>query len=290
MRHTPRVAATTAGLAPAPEGTGVGLKVLHAVPGLPVPAEVLVARDAAEIAAAAAMRMATWLTEALKVRPTAHLALTGGSSAKHLAVELRKPHWHTAVDWQRVHLWWGDERCVPGDHPDSNFGAAFHELLSAGGLPVPRQNIHPVPVDTAFADGRDADWTAASYRDEVVLFLPRSLGGLPAFDVILLGMGPDGHVLSVFPDSSALADDTPLVMAVPAPTSVDPKVPRITLSPRLLDAALHVMSMIAGASKAQVVKRVLTGPRDPRALPAQLATGANATWLLDRAAAAELEF
>lgn len=263
---------------------------LKAVEGLPVPAEVLVAADPAAVAAAAAERISAWLNEALDSRPLAHLALTGGSSAAHLAAEWRKPFWHAAVPWERIHLWWGDERLVPGDHPDSNYGAAFRDLLSAGGLPVPRQNVHPVPVDTAVADDRDADWTATVYRDEVLTFLPRAkAGGLPAFDVILLGVGPDGHILSVFPGSPALDPDAPLVMAVPAPTTVDPKVPRITLNPQLLEAATHVMPMVGGASKAQVVKRILAGPRDPRALPAQFATGHNATWLLDRAAAAELE-
>ena len=190
------------------------------VRGLPVPAEVLVAADPAGIAEAAAERIAAWLAEALSVRQTAHLALTGGSSASHLAVELLKPRWASAVAWERVHLWWGDERFVPGDHPDSNFGAAFRDLLLDGGLPVPPGNVHPIPVDTALADGRDATWTAIAYRDELLTFLPRNAGGLPAFDVILLGVGPDGHILSVFPGSPALAPETPLVMDVPAPTIV----------------------------------------------------------------------
>jgi 6-phosphogluconolactonase len=262
---------------------------LRRIEGLPIPAEVLVADDAAAVAEAAATHIAGWLTDALAVRPTAHLALTGGSSAGHLATELRKPHWRSAVPWDRVHLWWGDDRFVPADHPDSNFGAAFRDLLSDGGLPVPSQNVHPVPVDTAVADDRDAAWTAGVYRDEVLTFLPRgTAGALPAFDVILLGVGPDGHTLSVFPDSPALDPETPIVMAVPAPTTVDPKVARITLSPRLLAAAAHVLPMVSGAPKALIVKRILAGPRVVRELPAQLATGANATWLLDRGSAAEL--
>ena len=248
------------------------------VRGLPVTAEVLVAADPPGIAEAAAERIAAWLNEALRSRPLAHLALTGGSSAGHLAAEWHKPRWHAAVPWDRVHLWWGDERFVPADHPDSNFGAAFRELLSEGGLPVPRGNVHPVPVDTAIAEDRDAAWTATAYRDEVLTFLPRSTAvGLPAFDVILLGVGPDGHVLSVFPDSPALDPASPLVMAVPAPTTVDPKVPRITLSPRLLDAATHVLPMVGGASKALVVKRhpLMAGARGalPNSQPATMPPG-----------------
>lgn len=262
---------------------------MHSVEGLPVRAEVLMAADPPGIAEAAAERLTAWLKDALDVRPSANLALTGGSSAGFLATELRQRRWHAAVPWERVHLWWGDERFVPASHAESNFGAAFRDLLNESGLPVPTSNIHPVPVDTALADGQNEAWTADAYASEIGTCLPRHESGLPAFDVILLGVGTDGHILSVFPGRPAVTADAPIVMAVPAPTSVEPKLPRITLNPRLLDAAAHVMPMVGGASKALVVKRILSGPHNPGELPAQLATGQNATWLLDRAAAAEIE-
>jgi 6-phosphogluconolactonase len=262
--------------------------VLERVDGLPVAADVLVAPDPVGIAEASVERIASWTKSALDERPSVHVALTGGSSAGHLYRELLKPRWQSGLPWDRVHFWWGDDRFVPSDSPDSNFGATFRELLFDGGLRVPGQNVHGIPVDTALADGRDIEWTANAYLSELRTELPRR-HGLPAFDVILLGVGPDGHILSVFPDSPALAGGTPLVMAVPPPTTVDPKLPRVTLNPTLLDAASHVLAMVGGANKALVVEQILAGPRKPRELPAQLATGANATWILDRAAAAELK-
>ncbi|MEA2621944.1 MAG: 6-phosphogluconolactonase [Chloroflexota bacterium] len=261
---------------------------LERIEGLPVPAEVLIAPDPAGIAEASAERIHTWTQEALEQRPSTHVALTGGSSATHLHAELRKPRWRTALPWDCVHFWWGDDRFVPGDHPDSNFGAAFRELFYDDGLTVPGANIHPIPADTAFADDRDAAWTAKAYATELQTLVPLR-DGLPILDVILLGMGPDGHVLSIFPHSPALGAGTPIVMDVPAPEHVDPKLPRVTLNPELLGVAGHVLVMVGGTAKALVVKQVLTGERDPAELPAQLATGPNATWILDRGSAAELK-
>jgi 6-phosphogluconolactonase len=106
---------------------------------------------------------------------------------------------------------------------------------------------------------------------------------------VLLGLGPDGHLLSCFPGSPALADDAPLVMAVPAPEHVEPHLPRVTLNPRLVAAAHHVLMMVPGGAKATIVKRILAAPEvDPHELPGRLATGTNAVWLLDRGSAAEL--
>ena len=246
------------------------------------------APDLAGIAAAAAERIAGWSSEAIAARGSAHIALTGGSSASALAAALREPRLVASIDWAHTHLWWGDERLVPTDHPDSNFGAAFRDLLGPEGVPVPPANIHPFPIETAFADGMDADWIAEAYATELVTTLPHR-DGLPAFDVILLGMGPDGHVLSVFPQSAALAPDAPLVMTVPAPTHVEPHVARVTLSPRLLSVAWHVMLMVGGAAKATMIRQVLTGERDPYRWPGQLALRDNATWLLDAGSAAELD-
>jgi 6-phosphogluconolactonase len=249
---------------------------------------VLVAPDLAGIAAAAAERIAGWSAEAIAARGSAHIALTGGSSASALGRALREPRRQASIDWERAYFWWGDERQVASDDPDSNFGAALRDLFGPDGVPAPTANIHPFPIETAFADGRDADWIAEAYATELLTTLPHR-DGLPAFDVILLGMGPDGHVLSVFPGSAALEPGTPIVMAVPAPTHVDPHVARVTLNPRLLAVAGHVTVMVSGAAKATMVRDVLTGRRDPHLLPAQLTLRENATWLLDAGSAAELD-
>ena len=263
------------------------MPTLQRIDGIPGPSEVLVAPDLPGIAAGAAERMAGWSSEAIETRGSAHIALTGGSSASALAAALREPRRQASIDWAHTHLWWGDERLVPSDHPDSNFGAAFRDLLGPDGAPVPPANIHPFPIETAYADGTDADWIAEAYATELLTTLPHR-DGLPVFDVILLGMGPDGHVLSVFPGSPALEPDAPIVMAVAAPTHIEPHVARVTLSPRLLSVAGHVMLMVGGAAKATMVRQVLTGERDPRRWPAQLTLRDNASWLLDAGSAAEL--
>jgi 6-phosphogluconolactonase len=223
----------------------------------------------------------------------AHVALTGGSSARGLYAALRAPDRQAAVPWSRVHLWWGDERMVPTTDPESNAGLAIRELLAAGGPPVPRGQVHAVQVAAgnpgAWAAATPGAWVAADYAEELrSVVAERDHEGLPCLDVILLGVGGDGHVLSVFPDSPALAPGTPLVMAVDAPAHIAPHLARVTLSPRLLGAARHLLVMASGAAKAEVVARIVRGPRDPGRLPAQLALRPGATWLLDRGSAAGL--
>jgi len=128
---------------------------------------------------------------------------------------------------------------------------------------------------------------AAAYAAEIAAAVPLR-DGVPVLDLVLLGIGGDGHLLSVFPGSAALADGTPVAMGIPAPTHITPHVARVTLTPRILGVARHVLPIAAGAGKAAILARVLDGPDDPVALPAQLARVAQATWLLDAAAAAEL--
>ncbi len=261
------------------------------------PGEVAVLADADALAAAAATRLTAWLGEAVAARATAHVALTGGSSATGLYRELRNLPAGT-LDWTRVHLWWGDDRYVPLDHPYSNAGSAYAmlgigEVADAGvalaaAVPLPTANVHPIPTDAAIRSGLGAGHAAERYADEVSGLLPLDEAGRPAFDVILLGMGPDGHILSVFPGSEALGVDVPLVMAIPAPSHVEPHVERVTLTPGVLEAARHVLVMVSGTAKAEMVRQVLRGERDPRRWPAQLAVLPKATWLLDSGSAARL--
>jgi 6-phosphogluconolactonase len=250
------------------------------------PGEVLVLPDASAIAEAAADRVCGWASEATRERGVAHVALTGGSSAIGLYRALRAPERERALAWGHVHLWWGDERFVPLDHPESNAGIAFELLLGQGEndavaeaivLPIPAGQVHPILP----GDETDPAQAARAYAEALASTIGRRVDSVPIFDLILLGMGPDAHVLSVFPGSPALADDAPLAMAVPAPAHIGPHLPRITLSPRLLDVADHVLLMVAGAAKADAVASVFWGVRDPSRWPAQLALRPNATWLLD---------
>lgn len=242
---------------------------------------ILVAQGEGAVPRIAADLFVAWLGAAIGARGSAHVALTGGSSATGLYAALRDAERARAIDWTRLHAWIGDDRFVPLDHADSNGGLAIRELTDAGSGPLPRANLHVVP------GGATPEEAAAAYAASIIGTVPLR-HGVPAFDLVLLGIGGDGHLLSVFPGSAALADGSPLAMGIPAPTHITPHLPRVTLSPRILAAARHVMPMAAGAGKAAILARVIDGPADPAALPAQLALLPQATWVLDPAAAAAL--
>jgi 6-phosphogluconolactonase len=212
------------------------------------------------------------------------------------------------LDWRRVHLWWGDERLVPVDHPQSNIGLAYDILLElpalsgesgTGGegvdvtsgdlpaLPYVAENVHPYEVDEAVSESEPAQLVAQRYAEQLERYLP-AVGNLPGFDVILLGVGPDGHILSIFPGSKALTSDE-LVVTVPAPQHVEPHLERVSLNPKLLNAAGTVLVMVSGAGKAGVMAHVLGAEHDPQQWPAQLALLPQTTWILDRGAAAEVQ-
>jgi 6-phosphogluconolactonase len=252
---------------------------------------IVVLQDKQEVARQSAQRLVDALAEAIERRGLAHLALTGGSSAVALHEELVKQEWHGALDWERVHLWWGDDRFVPVDHDDSNIGMAYQTLLNpdeGDGLPIPAENIHPFEIDEAQSESDAADLVAQRYAEYLEEVLPKGADGLPAFDVILLGVGGDGHLMSVFPDSEAFEPGAPLVLAVPAPEHIGPHLPRVTLHPRLFGAAGLLLVMVSGEEKAEVLADILEGARDQRRPPAQLAVRSNAVWLLDEGAAGRL--
>ena len=249
-------------------------------------AEVVVLADAKELAAAAADRVVRSVAAAIAERGTAHLALTGGSTAEGLYRALLEPARREAIAWSRVELWWGDERYVPAADAASNARLALASLVDVEAIRGAR--VHTFPVEAATAHGRGPHWAAAEYAGWLRARIPADRGGLPIFDVLLLGMGADGHVLSVFPGSPALAPDAPLVMAIPAPSHIRPHLQRLTLNPGVLGAARLVLVMCHGAAKAARVAEVLEGTLDVSRLPAQLARGPNAVWLLDSAAASAL--
>jgi 6-phosphogluconolactonase len=269
-----------------------------------------IVRDRDAVAEEAARLVCDALSAAIERRGEAHIALTGGSSAAPLYGRLAVPPYRDAVDWQRVHLWWSDERYVPSEHPESNARLAEQLLLGlaarmdqsgqgasstdvlAGvvpGIPVPSDHVHSFPVNEAIGRGPGAEqWAAAAYAEALREYVPQTPDGVPVFDVVLLGVGPDGHILSVFPDSPALRDDAPLVLPIPAPDHVPPHVERLTLNPRILEAAGLVVVMVIGAAKAEILARLFDEPADPRRRPAHLAMRDNAIWIVDEAAAARL--
>ena len=255
------------------------------------PAVVVVA-DPDALAAAAAARVAAALIGAVAERGRADLATTGGSTPAGLYVRLTSEPLRDQVPWADVHIWWGDDRYVPRDHPLSNvFGVDEILLNEEHGVPIPSDHIHPWPTNRAIGEERGPAWCAATYAALARADLPHGPDGVPAFDLVLLGIGPDGHLLSVFPGSPAI-DSEELALAIPAPTHIEPHLPRVTFSPAILGSAPAILAMVSGTAKADVLARILDGPRLdpalPTGLPAQLARRASATWLVDAAAAARL--
>jgi 6-phosphogluconolactonase len=210
---------------------------------------------------------AEWLKEQLldRVRETgkASLALSGGATPREVhAVLATLPD----VPWSTVHVYFGDERCVPPDHPDSNYRMAKESLLDR--VPIPENNVH-----RPHAEATERDAAARAYEAE----LPDVL------DVVVLGIGEDGHTASLFPGSPALAESTRRYVAVTGPK---PPPERLSLTPVALAAAGAVLVLARGEGKAEAVMRALDGEWDPKSTPAQLVR--TATWILDPSAAARL--
>lgn len=266
--------------------------------------EVIVAETPAAAAARAAGRIADTLAEAIAARGVAHWATTGGSSAPPIYEVLSRPPESTRVDWSRVHVWWGDDRFVPADHPLSNALPFAQGMLRAGrratgtggqpgvdpdGVVIPDAQVHVMPMAAALAGGGGTAAVARSYEADLRRWGPQlDADGWPRLDLLLLGIGPDGHLLSVFPGSPAW-DASELVVAIPAPSHVEPHVERVTLHPAMVGAARRVLVVATGEAKADVLARALRGDASPPELPAAAAAHERATWVLDRAAAGRLE-
>lgn len=250
--------------------------------------------DPQACALAAAERIIEVLDVAIDDHGEAHWVTTGGSTPAAIYQHLVDEGLRDELDWRRVHVWWTDERFVPPDHPLSNAKIADDVLFvyrageSGPGLPIPIDNVHRIDTAAAIGGGHDQGWAAARYVEQLQADGPETNDdGWPVFDLILLGMGPDGHILSVFPGSETF-DERAWALGVPAPTHVEPHVPRVTLNPAVVPAARDLLLVSHGASKAGILAEVLRGTVDERRLPAQLARRAGATWILDRAAAAGL--
>ncbi len=270
--------------------------------------EVVILPDADAVASVAAGRLAASLRAAAEARGRADWATTGGSAPTGIYRLLTRAPLNDEVPWSRVHLWWSDDRYVPSDHPLSNVLPAEQILLHAAGMTgesgggetyidtrvgrdrpvgIPLEQVHPIAMGEAIGAARGPAWAAARYEEEL-----RSSGiavenGWPVFDACLLGVGPDGHVLSVFPGSDTF-DRSEWALAIPAPSHVEPHVSRVSLNPHVLDVARAVLVVVTGASKAPAVAAIFGPERDPRRWPAQLVRRPGVTWLLDSAAAAAL--
>ena len=241
--------------------------------------ELKVFDDPEHVARAAAARISELARESIEARGAFSLALAGGSTPRRVYELLAGVEFRDALDWPNVHVFFGDERAVPFDHADSNFRMANEALLSR--VPVPERNVHRI-------EGLgDAVANASDYESEM-----RGLFGddaeWPRLDLVLLGMGDDGHTASLFPETAALEERRAWVAA----NWVEKLGAwRVTLTAPTLNAARHVLFLVNGAGKAERLREVLKGERDPARLPSQLIRPHDGTleWFVDRAAASKLD-
>jgi 6-phosphogluconolactonase len=248
-------------------------------------AELRIVGSAGGAAIGAAEALGETRVAAVAARGVAHWATTGGSTAPSLYAALSEPARRAAIPWAGVHVWWGDERYVPYDHPLSN--TLPFDQRQGHDLPIPTRNVHRVPTAEALEEGRGAAWAATRYGldlQEGGLAVGAAAGPL---DVVLLGIGPDGHLLSVFP-GSAVWDVAAPVVEVPAPTHIEPHVERVTLHPSCLAVARRIIVVATGAAKAEALGRAWTPETDVREIPARAAVRPGAIWFVDEAAAARI--
>ena len=231
----------------------------------------LVYDDVDALADAAAHHIATVLEDAIRDRDTASLCVAGGATPRAAYQRLASTH-ATTVDWSRVEVWFGDERCVPSADRQSNYLMVDEALI--GRVGIPSTNVHRI------AGELDPAEAARAYDVALHAAFPEVLGE-PSFDLLLLGIGTDGHVASLFPDGPALLEVARWAMAV-EPPQLEPRVARVTLTPPILQRARRVLYLVSGEPKRAIARRVLLGSE---ALPAALVRGREQTlWLMDMGA------
>ena len=235
-----------------------------------------------DLSAAVARRLGEEIVAAQRARGIAHLVLTGGSMGGGTLAGLRDQH-GPGIDWSSVHFWWGDERFVPLGDKDRNDVEAREALLDH--IDVPDGNVH-VMAPSGGPVGEDLDAGATAYAKELARHAAPG-ADVPAFDVLMLGVGPDAHIASLFPQHPAQR----IVDASAIPVRESPKPPplRISLSYPAINAARQVWFLVSGEEKAQAVAHASAADADPWNYPASGARGTEATiWWLDRAAASRL--
>lgn len=227
-----------------------------------------------ELMRAAADEVVRSAEEAVREHGFFAWALSGGSTPRDLYRLLASPPYRDRLPWNAMHVFWGDERHVPPGDPDSNFRMAREAMLDA--VPLPPQNVHRI-----HAEEPDAEVAAKAYEAELREFFHVAGGDWPRFDLVLLGLGKDAHTASLFPGGKAVHESGRLVVA---PWVAAQNTFRITLTPPVLNHARLVVFLAAGDDKAEPLRAVLEGARDPERYPAQIVEG-NRLWLVDRAAA-----
>lgn len=239
--------------------------------------QIIVQPDPTAVARVAAERFAALSSAARASRGQFSVALAGGSTPGDTYALLASDEFAAQVDWPCVHVFWGDERCVPPHDPDSNFRLADESLLSH--VPIPAGNLHRMRGEL------EPQAAAQAYAAELRAFFGAPW---PRFDLVLLGMGNDGHTASLFPGSVALQETEDAVVALTAHYQDRPAC-RVSLTPRAINGSRQVLFLVTGSAKAGTLKAVLEGPGGH--YPAQhiRPTAGHLTWLLDAAAASQLK-
>ncbi|KAB2833348.1 MAG: 6-phosphogluconolactonase [Candidatus Brocadia sp.] len=246
----------------------------------PVEREILVVAKPDELSHRAAQEFVCLADEAIRARGFFTVALSGGSTPRGLYMQLACDDYREQVSWSHVHLFWGDERCVPPDHPESNYRMACEALINR--VPIPKENIYRIP-----AEREDRARAAMEYEQTLKAFFHLDAGAFPRFDLILLGMGDDGHTASLFPFTSAL-DETSRIVLVNYIEKLG--VYRFTLTVPAMNQAREVIFLISGASKAPVLREVLEDDYQPQRFPSQFIQPVNGRllFIVDREAAGKL--
>ena len=228
----------------------------------------LVYDDAEALASAAAHHIATVLEDAIRDRGVATLCVAGGGTPR-ATYDWLSSTYSTTVDWSRVEIWFGDERCVPPEHEHSNYRMVHTALLAHVGIPP--ASVHRIAGELA------PEEAARGYDLELHAAFPDVMGE-SSFDLLLLGIGADGHVASLFPGSPALKEHARWAMSV-EPPALEPRVSRVTLTPSILQRARRVLYLVSGESKRAIARQALLGGE---ALPASMFRGREQTlWLMD---------
>ena len=241
--------------------------------------EIIICKDGDELNRNAAAQFIALGGDAIARSGRFAVALSGGSTPAALYSLLASVDFRDRVDWPRVHFFWGDERCVPPDHPDSNFRMAQENLLAR--IQLPATNIHRILGE------QEPRQAVTAYEAELKNFFGAGGGALPRFDLILLGLGDDGHTASLFPGSSALAETERLVTAVYIEKL---RSHRLTLTLPVINAAAQVVFLVSGKSKKAIVSEVLGSDRASSRYPAATVrpSDGSLTWLITADAAEDL--
>lgn len=247
--------------------------------------QLIVHRDKELMAHATAARLITRIVDAQASRGSASVVLTGGRNGNGVLAALAAAPARDAIDWSRLDLWWGDERFLPEGDPERNVTQAREALLDS--VPLDPERVHAMPASDG-PHGADADAAAKAYAEELARAAgPEAHGAVPAFDVLMLGVGPDTHVASLFPEHPGVRETERTVIGVHG--SPKPPPTRVSLTLPAIRAAREVWLLAAGEDKADAVATVLSSGASEVQAPAAGAYGRSRTlWLLDTSAAAQL--